>query len=139
MSILRHTSSPVNPDPRSSWPDWADSDRWVPSDADGPRPTAGPDFEPTDEDLAEAAGFELGRAGEPAPDVADLSVTTAVYLARARGHVAGRGRRAYALEMERLREIDADHDEIMGRDARFEAWIRHMEATEGVGEGPEYA
>jgi hypothetical protein len=65
MSTLTRTRSLVNlplilastANPRDSWPDWTDESRWEPTPDDEPRPTFGPDFHPSPEDLAEAVAL----------------------------------------------------------------------------------
>jgi hypothetical protein len=58
MNMIDSTSANVNVNPatsaRDSWPDWVDSDRWVPTDDDN-RPTADFGFVPTIADDNEAA------------------------------------------------------------------------------------
>lgn len=81
MTTLQATRSVVKPavagNPRDAWPAWTDDDRWElgpeadPSpapkaDEEGPRPTAGPDFEPTSLDDSERLGFDLGLEREGA-------------------------------------------------------------------------
>jgi len=100
-------------------PGWDDADR----------------YEPTPEEDAERLGQELGLAGEDGPDLCDLSVPTGLYLAMARGYSHGHGRRAYHEELERLAEIDRDHEAIMSRDQRFEEWVAELERVYGDGDG----
>jgi hypothetical protein len=62
MSTLTRNALIVNPttpaNPRESWPAWTDEFRWEPTpDTDEPRPTIGPDFLPSVEDLAEAVAL----------------------------------------------------------------------------------
>ena len=56
-------AAPANP--RDSWPNWTDEDRWEPiPEPDDYRPPAGPDFTPTPEEEAEAVEL-LNNAGVP--------------------------------------------------------------------------
>jgi hypothetical protein len=75
MSTLTRTRSLVNltlipsANPRDSWPSWTDESRWEPTPDDEPRPTSGPDFHPSPDDLVEAVALLNADA-----DATDLEV-----------------------------------------------------------------
>ncbi len=78
MSILtlpapaRNVNPAASADPRDSWPDWTDSDRWEL----GPESD---DFAPTPEDEAEAAEL-LNGDGEPSDADWDCLAEDALHL-----------------------------------------------------------
>jgi hypothetical protein len=111
---LAEAAPAIETNPRESWPAWTDADRWeLGPDVDGPRPTAGPDFEPGDLDSAEWLGMSLRLAGEPMAEL--VTNRTGLLLRFAVGQALG-------LEL-RQREELADREACMSRDARFEAWL----------------
>ena len=64
IAPTRNANSATHANPRDSWPDWTDADRWeLAPEADERRPTAGPDFVPTLEEVAEAAELIHGNDG----------------------------------------------------------------------------
>lgn len=74
MATLKKAAPAVKPiapsNPRDSWPAWTGRARWgLGPDAgaipdDGPRPTAGPDFEPTPEESAIWSALRSGPGRE---------------------------------------------------------------------------
>jgi hypothetical protein len=92
------------------------------------RPTADEAYNPTELDEAEWCGTALRLSGEPMAEL--VTNSTALLLRFAIGQSLG-------LEL-RLKEEQADHDEIQSRDARFVAWLDEHEPRETDGYAPGY-
>ena len=66
IAPTRNVNSATHANPRDSWPDWTDADRWeLAPDPDTNRSKSDPEFAPTLEEEAEAAGMIHGNEGEP--------------------------------------------------------------------------
>jgi hypothetical protein len=86
VKTLSRTALAVKPatpkNPRDSWPDWTEDDRWKlgPDPYDEARPTSGPEFIPSPDDLAASVALLNARATdywpEAWPDLMEVSTVS---------------------------------------------------------------